>query len=69
MLEHPTTAVLALGTHLAKDVLQVLAPRDVKDVRHHALEDTQMAEPVCLGDAGWLDHYGHRHHDVDVERL
>ena len=69
MFENPTVAVLALGSHLAKDVLQVLAPRDVSDVRHHVAEQAGKAEPVCLGDPGWCDHYGHRHHDVDVERL
>jgi hypothetical protein len=66
MLEIPTTAALAVSTHIAKDVLQVLAPRKVDEVRQHAAEQVG---PICLGDAGWCDHYGHRHHDVDVERL
>ncbi|TAN63409.1 MAG: hypothetical protein EPN20_09740 [Magnetospirillum sp.] len=70
MLENPTTAVLALSSHLAKDILQLLAPHDIKEVRHHTAEQqAHTTEPICLGDAGWLDHYGHRHHDVDVERL
>lgn len=68
MLENPTTAVLAVSSHLAKDVLQLLAPHTVKEVREHTAEPAHK-EPICLGDAGWLDHYGHRHHDVDVERL
>ena len=69
MLENPTTAALAVGAHLAKDVLQMLAPRSVDDVRHHVVEQVMTTGPICLGDAGWCDHYGHRHHDVDVERL
>ncbi|MDO8606457.1 MAG: hypothetical protein Q7R40_07980 [Phaeospirillum sp.] len=68
MLENPTTAVLAVTSHLAKDILQLVAPHDAKEVRHHSVE-TVRKEPICLGDAGWLDHYGHRHGDVDVERL
>ena len=69
MLEIPTTAALAVGTHMAKDVLQVLAPRKVDEVRHYDTEQVQASGPICLGDVGWCDHYGHRHHDVDVERL
>ncbi len=69
MLENPTTAVLALSSSLAKDVLQLVAPRGVKEVRHDAGEPTHSKDPICLGDVGWGDHYGHRHHDVDVERL
>lgn len=26
-------------------------------------------DPICLRDAGWLDHYGLRPHDVNVERI
>jgi len=26
-------------------------------------------DPVCLDDAGLGEHYGHRHGDVDIERL
>jgi hypothetical protein len=66
MLEHPSTAVLVVGSHLAKDILEVIAPPKAKDVRQSAAEALR---PICLDDAGLCDHYGHRHHDVDVERL
>jgi len=32
-------------------------------------DDHRYGYPVCLDDAGWCDHYGHRRGDVDVERL
>ncbi|OAN55983.1 hypothetical protein A6A04_10510 [Paramagnetospirillum marisnigri] len=69
MIENPTFAVLAASSHLATGLLQVLAPRETRDVRCEAAEKARVAQPICLGDVGWCDHYGHRHGDVDVERL
>ncbi|MBI3443983.1 MAG: hypothetical protein HY055_01100 [Magnetospirillum sp.] len=69
MLQNPATAALAVTTHLTKDVLQLLAPHHGDEVRHDVAEQVKTTGPICLNDAGWLDHYGHRHHDVDVERL
>lgn len=69
MLEHPSMAALVLGSHLAKDILQLVAPSNKQEARHDVPVETEKTQPICLGDAGWLDHYGHRHLDVDVERL
>lgn len=66
MLPNPSMAALVAGSHLAKDLLQLMAPAAKPETRHDAATP---AQPVCLDDAGWLDHYGHRHLDVDVERL
>ncbi|WP_146747677.1 hypothetical protein [Paramagnetospirillum kuznetsovii] len=69
MLENPNAVALAVGTHLANDILQVIAPRPGKEVRQGFVEAVGPARPICLDDTGWCDHYGHRHLDVDVERL
>jgi hypothetical protein len=69
MLEHPGIAALAIGNSLAKDVLQLMAPVGRQDGRQDAPVAAAPPHPICLDDVGWLDHYGHRHHDVDVERL
>lgn len=69
MLHNPAAAMLALSSHLAKDVLQLVAIGDSSDARRPTVEKIKPAEPICLSDAGWCDHYGHRHLDVDVERL
>ncbi|WP_096701526.1 hypothetical protein [Magnetospirillum sp. 15-1] len=68
-MENPNLAVLVVGSHLVKDILEVIAHPKTQDVRHDAAEAPRPAHPICLDDAGLCDHYGHRHHDVDVERL
>jgi hypothetical protein len=69
MLPNPNMAALVAGTHLANDLLQLMAPSGKKEARGDSPGTPASTEPVCLGDVGWLDHYGHRHLDVDVERL
>jgi len=69
MMENPSLAALVVGSHIAKDILEVIAHPKTQDVRHEAAETPRPARPICLDDAGLCDHYGHRHHDVDVERL
>lgn len=69
MLRNPSMAALVAGSHLAKDLVQLMAPAAKPEARHECAEKTSPAHPICLDDAGWLDHYGHRHLDVDVERL
>ncbi|EME70077.1 hypothetical protein H261_10359 [Paramagnetospirillum caucaseum] len=69
MLENPNVAALVVGSHLAKDILEVIAPSKAPDARHGPAEAPHPDRPICLDDAGLCDHYGHRHHDVDVERL
>ncbi len=69
MMENPSLAALVVGSHLAKDILEVIAHPKTQDVRQGAAEAPRPARPICLDDAGLCDHYGHRHHDVDVERL
>lgn len=64
MLHTPHSAILELTSHLAKDILQIVAVPEHHEVRH-----PEKSEPICLNDVSWTDHYGHRHHDVDVERL
>jgi hypothetical protein len=56
--------MLGLTSHLARDILLLIASPGHHEVRH-----PEGAEPICLDDVSWTEHYGHRHHDVDVERL
>ncbi|HIJ63789.1 MAG TPA: hypothetical protein HPQ04_13940 [Rhodospirillaceae bacterium] len=64
MLHTPHSAMLELASHLTKDVLVIFAAKDHPEVRQPG-----KTEPICLNDAGWTEHYGHRHYDVDVERI
>ena len=64
MLHTPHSAMFELASHLTKDVLLIIAAPEHPEVRH-----PENAGPICLNDASWTEHYGHRHYDVDVERL
>lgn len=64
MLHTPNSAMIELSSHLTRDVLLFFAAPGHPEVRH-----PEASEPICLNDAGWTEHYGHRHCDVDVERI
>ena len=64
MLHTPHSAMLGLTSHLARDILLLIG-----DSGHHEVRQPEGVEPICLNDVSWTEHYGHRHHDVDVERL
>ena len=45
------------------------AAQQFADSHEYVTRHPEKAAPICLNDAGWTDHYGHRRGDVDVEHL
>jgi len=64
MRHMPHSAMLEVASHLTKDVLVLFAAPERSEDRH-----SEISEPICLNDASLTEHYGHRHYDVDVERI
>ena len=69
MLAHPMAVTVALSGHIINATLQALSSNKADEDHNRSTAQTHDSSPICLGDAGWCDHYGRRRGDVDVERL